>query len=145
MPESIPQRGVTTRYGRGVEGNVRIVARGWTIALLVSGAIACSGSENGGGGDAPCPAGTTEQTAINELAGDGSETREDAIRAELRNIGLEASDEEIAAGVIAAEPGGDVGSEEVRIETEGGGVATMTLQPLEPGWGVERTSWCEPA
>ena len=85
------------------------------------------------------------RSAINELSGDGSQTREDAIRAELRNVGLEASDDAITAGVIAAEPGGDAGSEEIRIETEDGTVATMTLQPLEPGWGVERSSWCEPA
>jgi hypothetical protein len=144
MPESIPQRAITTRYGRGVEGYLGLLARVYTAALLVSGAVACSGSEDGGG-EASCPAGTTERSVINELAGDGSETREEAIRAELQRIGLGASDEAIAAGVVAAGPGGDAGTEEVRIETEGGTAATMILQPLEPGWGVERSSWCEPA
>jgi hypothetical protein len=110
---------------------------------LALGAIACSGS----GGDADgesCPAGTTERTSTNGSSGPGAETREEAIRAELEAIGLDASDDAVAAGVVAADPGGDGGTELVRIETDGGAEVSMTLAPLDPGWTVEGSSWCAP-
>lgn len=111
--------------------------------VLALGAIACSGS----GGDADggsCPAGTTERTSTNEVSGPGPETREEAIRAELKAVGLDASDDAIAAGVVAAGPGGNVGTELVKIETEDGTEVTMTLKPLDPGWAVEGSAWCAP-
>lgn len=107
------------------------------------GAIGCAGS----GGDADggsCPAGTTERTSTNELSGPGAETREEEIRAELKAIGLDASKDPVAGGVVAAGPGGDVGTELVKVEAEDGTVVTMTLTPLDPGWAVEGSSWCAP-
>jgi hypothetical protein len=115
-----------------------------TIAVaLALGAIACSGS----GGDADgesCPAGTTERTSTNELSGPGAETRAEAIRAELDAMGLDASDDAVAAGVVAAGPGSDAGTELVKIETDGGAEVSMTLAPVDPGWAVEGSSWCAP-
>lgn len=110
---------------------------------LALGAMACSGS----GGDADgesCPAGTTERTSTNGSSGPGVETREEAIRAELEAIGLDASDDAVAAGVVAADPGGDAGTELVKVETDGGAEVSMTLAPLDPGWAVEGSSWCAP-
>ena len=110
---------------------------------LALGAIACSRS----GGDADsesCPAETIERTSTNGSSGPGAETREEAIRAELEAIGLDASDDAIAAGVVAADPGGDGGTELVKIETDGGAEVSMTLAPLDPGWAVEGSSWCAP-
>jgi hypothetical protein len=121
-------------------------ARFATTAMAVAlalGAIACSGS----GGDADgesCPAWTTERTSTNGSSGPGAETREEAIRAELEEIGLDATDDAIAAGVVAADPGGDAGTEVVKIETDGGAEVSMTLAPLDPGWAVEGSSWCAP-
>jgi hypothetical protein len=115
-----------------------------TIAVaLALGAIACSGS----GGDAvsgSCPPGTTERTSTNELSGPGAETREEAIRAELEAIGMDASDDAVAAGVVAAGPGGDAGTELVKIKTDGGAEVSMTLAPLDPGWAVGGSTWCAP-
>jgi hypothetical protein len=91
-----------------------------------------------------CPEGTTEWSSINEIAGPGASTREGAVRAELHDIGREASDEAIAAAVIAGGSGGNVGTEGVVVETSEGGVVTMTLTPLDPGWAVEVSSWCAP-
>ena len=111
--------------------------------MLALGAIVCSGS----GGDADggsCPAGTTERTSTNEVSGQGATTREEAIRAELKAIGLDASNDAIAAGVVAAGPGGNVGTELVRVDADDGTSVTMTLAPLDPGWGVEDSSWCVP-
>ena len=110
---------------------------------LALGAIACSGSGGVAEGE-PCPAGTTERTSTNELSGPGAETRDEAIRAELEAIGLDASDGAVAAGVVAAAPGGDAGTELVKIETDGGAEVSMTLAPLDPGWAVEGSSWCAP-
>lgn len=107
------------------------------------GAIACSGSGSDADGES-CPAGTTERTSTNELSGPGAETREEAIRAELEAIGLHASDDAVAAGVVAADPGGDAGTELVKIDTDGGAEVSMTLAPLDPGWAVEGSSWCAP-
>ena len=111
--------------------------------VLALGAITCSGS----GDDVDtgsCPEGTIQWTSTNDLSGPGAETREEAIRAELREIGLEATDDAVAAGVVAAGPGGNVGTELVKIETDDGTEVTMTLAPLDPGWAVEGSSWCAP-
>lgn len=113
------------------------------MVALALGAIACSGSERDDDGGS-CPGGTIERTSTNELSSPGAETREEAIRAELKAIGLDASNDAIAAGVVAAGPGGNVGTELVKVEAEGGIEVTLTLAPLDPGWAVEGSSWCAP-
>lgn len=120
-----------------MEGAIR---RGVFAAILV-GAVACSGSE--GAGDAsPCPEGTTRREATDGY-GDGAtaDTREDAIRAELQNIGRQTTDEEITAGVVASVSASD-GSEQVEVRTSDDVVVSMTLAPQNPGWSVERSTWC---
>jgi hypothetical protein len=111
-------------------------------ALVAVLGIGCS--DEGSTTGSACSAETTERTSTNDLAGGGHLTREDAIRAELQAIGLEASDEAITAGVVGAGPGEIAGTEVVTIEMENGASATMTLAPLDPGWGVERSTWCAP-
>jgi hypothetical protein len=107
---------------------------------LLLGSVACSDDASTDGVE--CPDGTTLRTSTNEPAGDGFETRGEAIRAELQEIGLEASDEAITAAVVAAGPGGEAGTELVEVRTEEGSVVSMTLAPLDPGWAVETSSWC---
>ena len=120
----------------------RFAATTLSVVLALA-AIACSGSGSDADGES-CPAGMTERTSTNELGGPGADTREEAIRAELKEIGLDATDDAIAAGVVAAGPGGSVGTELVKVETENGIEVTMTLAPLDPGWAVEGSSWCVP-
>lgn len=104
-------------------------------------ALSCSSTDADRTGPS-CPEGTTGRTSASEVEGEGSETREDAIRAELAEIGIEASDDAVTAGVIAAGPGEDAGTEVVAVETDDGSTATFTLAPLDPGWAVERSEWC---
>lgn len=85
------------------------------------------------------------RTSTNELNGPGFEGREEAIRAELENLDLSATDEAITTGVVQAGAGERAGTEVATIEIDGGSVATMTLVPLDPGWAVETSSWCAPA
>ena len=120
----------------------RFAATTLSVVLALA-AIACSGSGSDADGES-CPAGMTERTSTNELSGPGAGTRAEAIRAELKEIGLDATDDAIAAGVVAAGPGGSVGTELVKVETENGIEVTMTLVPLDPGWAVEGSSWCVP-
>jgi hypothetical protein len=112
------------------------------FALLFTGAIACSGSDGDGDG---CPEGTVERSSTNDATDRGAETREDAIRAELEDLELAATDDAIVAAVIAGSPGASAGTERVRIATvpETGSI-TMVLDPLEPGWAVRSTSYCVP-
>jgi len=91
-----------------------------------------------------CPEGTTEWSSINEFAGPAADSREEAVRVELRNHGMDASDEAIASALITAGPGGNVGSETVDVENSDGFRITMTLKPLDPGWTVESSTWCAP-
>ena len=94
-------------------------------------------------GSTGCGDGFTEGSSTNEVEGPGADTREDAIRAELFNLGFEASDEAIgdaiAGAVPAASPRGDVG---VFLDTSDGLEVFMTLTHLDPGWAVEGSSWC---
>ena len=116
------------------------------IGTFVIGAmltIACSGSEDDAEG-APCPAGSIRRTSINEPEGSGAATREEAVRDELTYLGMETSDQAIAAGVIASSPGSSPGSEEVQVALREGLPVTMTLIPLDPGWAVGRSTWCAP-
>jgi hypothetical protein len=107
--------------------------------------IACSGSTEGAGGTS-CPNGMSERRATNEIEGPGAASREDAIRTELGNLGLDAREDAISEGVVHAGPGGNVGwSERVTIESSDGTPVTMTLSPLDPGWAVESSTWCAPA
>ena len=110
------------------------------LAVMVMATGACSDQVDGSG----CPEGTTEREAINDLAGPGAPTREDAVRAELQNLGMDATDDAVTAGVVAAGPGGNAGTELVTVETENGTEVTMTLAPLDPGWAAESSSWCAP-
>jgi hypothetical protein len=142
MRESIPQGTGTTGYGRAVRRTRRVFSVCALAVLVAFLGIGCSDEDPATG--PACPAGTTERTSSNELAGEGQPTREDAIRAELQNLGLEASDEAITAGVVAAGPGENAGTEVVTIEMRDGTSATMTLAPLDPNWAVESSTWCAP-
>jgi hypothetical protein len=125
---------------RPVKRSVRAIVVGGVVTATL--AVACGGAEE----SAPpaCPEGSTPREVVNEIAGPGTTSREDAVRAALQNLGMEATDDAIAAGVIASSPGGSPGTEEVEIQTSEGSPFTMTLAPLDPGWTVERSSWCAP-
>jgi len=75
-----------------MEGAIRRVALG----VVLVGAFACSGSDGAGGGSA-CPEGTTRRESINEIAGPAPDSREEAVRVELENHEMDATDEAIAA------------------------------------------------
>lgn len=123
-----------------VSRTVRVV-----VLVAIVGIVGCGRSAEPATNASGCPEGSTRREAINEIAGPGAATREDAVRAELENIGVVASDDAISAGVVAAGPGGNVGTEEVQMPVDDGTVVTMTLTPLDPGWAVESSSWCAPA
>lgn len=72
------------------------------------------------------------------------ETREQAIRARLRVIEMDASDDAISAALIASTPGDDAGTERIVVETSNGVDVTMVLDPKSPGWDVQGTEWCAP-
>ena len=131
-------------HGEGIEAVRPMMGRTLLLLwLILSAAVACSGSE--GEADAvPCPTGTIQRDTGNEIAGPGAESREDAMRAELEDLGMESSDEAISAGVVASSPGASPGTEKVEILTSEGFPVTMTLAPLDPGWMVERAGWCAP-
>ena len=113
--------------------------RWWVTTMLVA-LVACSGA----GDDAGCEEGTLRED-VNELAGgSGAETRDEAVGLELAALDLEASDEAIAQAVAAATAGED-GAETVEVTTVDDVVVTMTLVPLDPGWGIERSTWCDAA
>jgi hypothetical protein len=115
----------------------------WSAVLI--GAAACSSSNGDSEANASgCPEGTTRWESINEFAGPPADSREDAVRVELENLAMDASDDAIAAAVIAAGPGGNVGTEATEVETSEGVLVTMTLEPMDPGWAVGRSSWCAP-
>jgi hypothetical protein len=103
--------------------------------------LSCSGSEEDGSGS--CPDGSTSQRSGE--SGPSAETRDEAVRAWLEREGLEATDDAISAGVIAAEPGAEAGKEVVAIEQSSGAETTLILEPLDPGWAVASATWCEPA
>jgi hypothetical protein len=119
---------------------MRALARFAVTAAVAFGGLSCSDSD---GGSVSCPDGTTLQES--DGGGHSAETRDDAIRHWLDSEGLEASDEAISAGVVAAEPADDPGVERVAFETSDGIEVVVLLEPLDPGWGVSAASWCEPA
>jgi hypothetical protein len=114
------------------------------ILVLIVGVVGCRGPAEGGASASGCPENTT-RSEVTESLSDGatSETREDAIRAGLRDLGKLADAEEIKAGVIASASGSD-GSEQVEVRASDGVVITMTLVPQMPGWRVEGATWCAP-
>ena len=120
------------------------VAIRWVIAAAVLvGAVGCSGSDGTDAGSA-CPEGTTFWDAPGGMSdGSAAETREAAIHDELQNLGRDASDEAITAGVVASATGSN-GAERVEIRTSDEVVVTMSLAPQNPGWRVERSTWCAP-
>jgi len=108
---------------------------------VILGAIACSA-----GGGSGCPDGFSGRSSPNEVDGPGTDTREDAVRAELEDLGFEASDEAIADAIVNARPAASPpGHEAVSVRTTEGLDVEMTLAPLDPGWTVDGSSWCEPA
>ena len=120
---------------------MRILARLSVPALVVLGALGCSGQDGGSG----CGEGFTERSRTNEVDAPGADTREDAIRAELVRLGFEASDVAIAGAVVNSKPAaGDSGREAVSVSTSEGIDIEMTLAPLDPGWAVDGSSWCVP-
>jgi hypothetical protein len=112
----------------------------WWVTTMLLVLVACSGA----GDDAGCEDGTLREDVNDLTGGSGADTRDEAVGLELLNLDLEASDEAIGAAVAAAEPG-EGGAETVEVTLEDGVVVTMTLVPLDPGWGIERSTWCEPA
>ena len=66
------------------------------------------------------------------------------MRAELERLEMAASDEAIAAGVVASAPGESAGTEELIVDTDQEVEITMFLAPLDPGWAVQRSTWCDP-
>jgi hypothetical protein len=117
------------------------------VCVLVLVVIVGVGGCGGSGGEkiaSDCPDSTTRWEAMEGLTdGPAAETREDAIRVTLRDLGKLAADDEIKAGVVASAAGSD-GSEQVGVRTSDGVVITMTLVPQMPGWRVEGASWCAP-
>ena len=99
--------------------------------------VACSG------GDAGCEDGTPREDVNDLSGGSGAETRDEAVGLTLGELDLEASDEAIAQAVAAA-TAGEGGAETIEVTTTDGVVVTMTLVPLDPGWGIERSTWCDP-
>jgi hypothetical protein len=65
------------------------------------------------------------------------------VRAELERLEMAASDEAIASGVVASAPGELPGTEELVVENDQGVEITMSLTPLDPGWAVQRSTWCD--
>ncbi|HWL90255.1 MAG TPA: hypothetical protein VNP90_02715 [Actinomycetota bacterium] len=113
------------------------------LAGVLAAGVACSGSDGDADGSA-CPDGLTRTESSSDAAGPGTSTREEAVRAELERLEMAASDEAIAAGVVASAPGESAGTEELVVENDQGVEVTMLLAPLDPGWAVERSTWCEP-
>jgi hypothetical protein len=113
------------------------------LCLILVGAFACSGSDGAEDGST-CPEGTTPWERVEGL-GDGTaaDTREEAISAELEAMGRHASDEAISAAVVNGTPGSN-GGEGVEVETDDGVIVTMSLVAQNPGWLVERSTWCAP-
>jgi hypothetical protein len=111
--------------------------RWWIVAMLVA-LVACSGA-----GDDGCEEGTAREDVNDLSGGSGAETRNEAVGLTLGELDLEASDDAIAQAVAAA-TAGEGGAETVEVTTTDG-VVTMTLVPLDPGWGIERSTWCEAA
>jgi hypothetical protein len=121
----------------------RVTGGSLLLAIAFAFATACGGGSDGSGSDAsPCPAGTTRRTSAGQTGGADATTREDAVRAQLDVLALEASDEAISAGVIASAPGAAAGTERLVVEAAGGVEVTMILAPQDPGWAVERAEWC---
>ncbi|MBA3738076.1 MAG: hypothetical protein H0W97_05875 [Actinobacteria bacterium] len=123
------------------------MTRDVVAAVVLSGVlavgVACSGSEGDRGGSS-CPDGLTRSESSSGASGPGASTREEAVRAELDGLEMAASDEAIAAGVVASAPGESAGTEELIVDTDQEVEITMFLAPLDPGWAVQRSTWCDP-
>ncbi len=113
------------------------------LSGVLAAVVACSGSDGDANGSA-CADGFTRTESMSDASGPGAATREEAVRAELDRLEMTASDEAIAAGVVASAPGESAGSEELVVENDQGVEVTMLLEPLDPGWAVQRSTWCEP-
>ena len=140
MRESIPHGSGLSGYGHDV---VRDAVFAVVLSVMLAAGVACSGSDGDAGGTA-CPDGSTRTESASDAGGPGAATREDAVRGELERLQMAASDDAIAEGVVASAPGESAGTEELVVENDQGVEVTMLLAPLDPGWAVERSSWCEP-
>ena len=140
MRESIPHESGLSDYGHDV---LRDAFFAVVLSGVLAGGVACTGSD-GDADDPACPDGFTRTESTSDAGGSGAGTREDAVRTELERLQMTGSDEAIAAGVVASAPGESTGTEELVVENEQGVEVTMLLTPLDPGWAVERSSWCEP-
>jgi hypothetical protein len=113
-----------------------------SMALAIAlAAASCSESSDA---SHSCPEGMTHQlsTGTSFVA----ETRDEAVAHWLPGEGLEASDDAIAAGVVAAQPGSEAGTEVVQVETtDGSAEVRIVLEPQDPGWRVAGATWCLPA
>jgi hypothetical protein len=108
-----------------------------TAVVLV--AMSCSGSASA---PDPCPEGVPRQRSNGGIS---AETREEAVQGWFESEGLPSTSEAVSAGVIAAEPGPEPGTEVVVVASPGGTPeVTITLEALDPGWGVASATWCEP-
>jgi hypothetical protein len=104
----------------------------------------CGSGADDTGNVAACVDGTTRGDAgPATIEGSPPETREEAIRAALQHLDREASDAAITAGVVSTVAGAD-GVETVEIRTTDDVVVTMFLSPQDPGWLVQRSTWCAP-
>lgn len=117
-------------------------ARPALAGILLFAVTACTDAASTEAGG--CPDGTRRMELVAaDPTGGPFETREQAVRARLRAVEKEASDEAVSAALIASTSGEDAGSERIVVETSEGKV-TMVLVPQHPGWDVADTSWCAP-
>jgi hypothetical protein len=117
---------------------MRNVPRLVMSVAVVLGAVACSSS-----GDPGCGEGFVGRTETHDAT--SADTREQALHAALEDLGFEASDEAITEAVVNAIPAASPpGHETVSVRTSDGLDVQMTLTPLDPGWAVHGSSWCEP-
>jgi hypothetical protein len=140
MRESIPQGRVAARYRRLMV--LRTIAR-TCVGIALSIGAACGGGGSAGDGD--CPEGMDRMAvvAVDPSAGPLG-TREQAVRARLREVDRDASDEAISAALFASTPGDEAGTERIVVEASDGVEITMVLVPRNPGWDVTDTEWCAP-
>src|SRR5687767_14916985 len=116
MRESIPHWPGLSGFGHDVPRNAVAAV---VLAGVLAGGGACAGSDGEADGSS-CSDGSTRSESANDAAGPGAATREEAVRAELERLEMAASDEAIAAGVVASAPGGSPGTEELVVENDQG-------------------------
>lgn len=115
---------------------------GALVVLAATAAVgSCGGPPAGETTTSGCPDGSTRRES-DGLSTHALESREAAIRLQLKNLGEEASDDAIAAGIVRSSQDAS-GGENVEVQTSSG-LVTITLLPQMPGWKVARSTWCAP-